>query len=277
MKTYNEQVGATHGVAVLPAAASRRHGLVGLLVLAALATVHPNFHAWCVLDRDALAAGEVWRLWTGHLAHFSVRHLLVDALVFVLLVGALRRAGECCFARVLFVGGAGLSASLCICDAWLARYGGLSGLNALLLGRLALCWFQTGGRERGAGLALLAVAVGKFTIDSIGLGGLSVEFGSVVIVPSHLSHWLGLFWGLMLPSIKAGQLFQPDPPLQFQNLGEAGTMQLSHGWNTDETRMGTRKRQPSKETNTHTKRWVTRQASSRQSPAVPCSIRGSNE
>ena len=169
-------------------------------MLAALATVHPDFHAWCVLDRDALAAGEVWRLWTGHLAHFSASHLLVDAAVFVLLTAALLRSGERRFGRLVFLGGAGLGASLLVGDASLARYGGLSGLNALLLGRLAVRWFQAGGRLRVLGLALLAVAVGKFSLDSIGLGGTGVEFGSAAVVPCHLSHWLGLAWGLALPA-----------------------------------------------------------------------------
>ena len=182
-------------------------GSVALVVglLAALATVHPAFHAWCVLDRDALAAGEVWRLWTGHLAHFSASHLLVDALVFVLLAGALRRAGECAPGRVLFTGGAFLSVSLLACDAQLARYGGLSGLNALLLGRLAVLWVQAGGRQRMAGLGLLAVAIGKFTLDSAGLGGPSVEFDSAAIAPSNLSHWLGLGWGLVLAAKRPTQ------------------------------------------------------------------------
>jgi len=92
-----------------------------------------------------------------------------------------------------------LSVSLLVCDSSLARYGGLSGLNALLVGRLALHWVQAGGRQRLFALALLAVAVGKFTLDSIGLGSPSVEFDSVAVVPSHLSHWLGLLWGLVLP------------------------------------------------------------------------------
>ncbi|PHX95846.1 MAG: hypothetical protein CK546_00450 [Pedosphaera sp.] len=173
--------------------------LAGLL-LAVLATISPAFRAVCVLDRDALAAGEVWRLWTGHLAHFSTSHLFVDALLFVLLAAALVRAGERSLVRALFVGGAVLSVSLLFCDASLARYGGLSGLNALLLGRLAMRWFQAGGRQRVLGLALLAVAVGKFTLDSVGLGGPSVEFDSVAVVPSYLSHWVGLFWGIVLPA-----------------------------------------------------------------------------
>jgi hypothetical protein len=172
--------------------------LAGLVGLAVMATVQPAFHAWCVLDRDALASAEVWRLWAGHLAHFSVSHLLVDALVFVLLVGALRRAGEDGFARVLLIGGAALSTSLMACDPSLARYGGLSGLNALLMGWLVLRWFQMGGRQRVFALALLAVGAGKFSLASLGLGAMNVEFDSVAVVPSHLSHWLGLFWGLAI-------------------------------------------------------------------------------
>lgn len=225
MKTYIDQTSAMCGAVVVPAASSRRpgraeirvrsdmltrstvagsrrHGLVGLLVLAALATAHPAFHAGGVLDRDALAAGEVWRLWTGHLAHFSVSHLLVDAVVFALLAGALRHAGEQTFGRVLFLGAAALSTSLLCCDASLAHYGGLSGINALLAGRLARRWFQAGGQERMLGFVLLTVTAGKFTLDSVGLGVTGVEFGSVAVVPSHLSHWLGLFWGLVLPRTK---------------------------------------------------------------------------
>lgn len=206
---------ATQRPAVIPMSAGQcqlvvqpRHGvhlrhrellsLAGLVGLAVMATVHPAFHAWCVLDREALAAGEVWRLWTGHLAHFSASHLRVDAVVFVLLGGALRRAGEGGFARVLLIGGAALSASLMACDPSLARYGGLSGLNALLMGWLVLRWFQMGGRQRGFALALLSVGAGKFSLDSLGLGAMSVEFDSVAVVPSHLSHWLGLFWGLAI-------------------------------------------------------------------------------
>jgi rhomboid family GlyGly-CTERM serine protease len=184
--------------------------LAGLVVLALLATVHPEVHGWCLLDRDALAAGEVWRLWTGHLAHFSLSHLAVDALVFALLAAALRRAGVGELGRVLFFGSAALSLSLLFCDAAMARYGGLSGLNALMLSWLAVRWFQAGGRKRMFGVALLAGAIGKFAFDSVGLSAPSVEF-DFDVVPSHLSHWLGLGWGLVLAAIKVGQRFQTDP------------------------------------------------------------------
>lgn len=176
--------------------------LAGVLGLAALATFSPGFHAWCVLDREALGAGAVWRLWTGHLAHFSAGHWLVDAVLFALLAMALRRAGDGSPARGLFFGGTALSASLLFCDGSLARYGGLSGLNALLLGWLAVRWLQAGGRQRALGAGLLVLAAGKFALDSLGLGAAEVRFDSAAVVPSHLSHWLGLGWGILLAAVQ---------------------------------------------------------------------------
>ena len=40
---------------------------------------------------------------------------------------------------------------------------------------------------------------GPFSFTLAGLAEPSVGFDSVAVVPSHLSHWLGLFWGLALP------------------------------------------------------------------------------
>lgn len=171
--------------------------LAGLLGLAVLATFSPAIQSWCVLDRDALAAGEVWRLWTGHLAHLTASHLCVDALMFVLLAVALRRAGERALGRVLVVGGAALSASLLVGDPTLARYGGLSGLNALLLGWLAVRWIQADERQRIIGVSMLCAAAGKFALDSAGFIQPMVAL-STDVEPCHLIHWLGLGWGIVL-------------------------------------------------------------------------------
>ncbi len=94
---------------------------------------------------------------------------------------------------------AGVCLSLLAFDLSFERYGGLSGLNALLVGRLARRWFRTGGRLGGCGLALFATATGKFSLDLARLTGPVVEFDFIAVAPSYLSHWLGLFWGLVLP------------------------------------------------------------------------------
>jgi rhomboid family GlyGly-CTERM serine protease len=54
-----------------------------LLALACigLAFVPTGFQGLLAYDRHALLAGEGWRLWTGHLVHFSWKHALADGIV----------------------------------------------------------------------------------------------------------------------------------------------------------------------------------------------------
>jgi rhomboid family GlyGly-CTERM serine protease len=66
----------------------------GVLVLAAAAaSLAPDLF---VLDREAVAQGEVWRLWTGHLVHPALAHFALDvgvgALLILFLAGRLRAA-----------------------------------------------------------------------------------------------------------------------------------------------------------------------------------------
>jgi rhomboid family GlyGly-CTERM serine protease len=54
-----------------------------LLALACvgLAFVPAGVQSLLAYDRHALLTGEVWRLWTGHLVHFSWKHALADGIV----------------------------------------------------------------------------------------------------------------------------------------------------------------------------------------------------
>ena len=60
---------------------------VGLVVAAVVVHVLPGAAGALQYDRTALARGEVWRLFTAHLAHFSGNHLAWDATV-ALVLGA---------------------------------------------------------------------------------------------------------------------------------------------------------------------------------------------
>lgn len=62
----------------------RSYGAPGLalacLLLACLPESGSAALAW---ERDAILAGQWWRLWTGHLVHFGWQHALSDAVVLV--------------------------------------------------------------------------------------------------------------------------------------------------------------------------------------------------
>lgn len=108
--------------------------------------------AW---QRDALLRGELWRLWTGHIVHFSPAHALADTLA-VAATGALAETtlGPRRMAAVLLLGAPLLSVGLVACAPALAEYRGASGL-AILLAVLAggLAW-----RDRPDARPLLSFA-----------------------------------------------------------------------------------------------------------------------
>jgi rhomboid family GlyGly-CTERM serine protease len=88
--------------------------------------------------RAEVFGGEVWRLWTGHLVHFSGSHLFWNLAVFVpsaMWLERLDRRGGRVF---LLVASPLISLLLLAFDPSLLRYGGLSGLATGTLVLLAL-------------------------------------------------------------------------------------------------------------------------------------------
>ncbi len=90
-------------------------------------------------SRAALADGEVWRLLTGHLMHFSWSHLAADIGGFLLLGVLLEREqGRATLASLLVLLALGTSAALWLFVPELGYYGGISALNYGLLTWLCL-------------------------------------------------------------------------------------------------------------------------------------------
>jgi rhomboid family GlyGly-CTERM serine protease len=63
------------------------HVLPLILLMLALGVAHEWVNPWLRYDRDAIAAGEVWRLLTCHLVHLNVWHMVMNLAGFAL----------CCF------------------------------------------------------------------------------------------------------------------------------------------------------------------------------------
>lgn len=137
-----------------------------------------------VFEREAVLAGQAWRLLSGHFVHFGAVHLALNAAAYALLAFWAIRAGRCrATMLLLLLGGPLLSGVLLITGAtW---YAGLSGL---LHGIAVLLVLGLPGAARWLGLALI---VGKLAWQSLGDNDGWIPLTQV----SHLAHWTGAALG----------------------------------------------------------------------------------
>lgn len=179
--------------------------LFTLLALAALALQFSGpgpFREFLIYDRTALAAGETWRLWTGHLCHFGWFHALADTTVFTFASIALTRrrglslTGTCVHSLVALP--AFISLAIFFLDPAMPRYAGLSGINVALLVFLSLDGFR---RNRGDWFwpALLAVHAIELLVENVngGIGGGAIRFDEPAIRIATIAHLAGAAYGFL--------------------------------------------------------------------------------
>lgn len=93
----------------------------------------PDASSLLEFDRRALLGGEVWRLWTGHLVHYSAQHALIDlATAFIAAIIAAQSFGARRALAALALGAPFISVGLLLAAPQLAHYRGASGLAVLL-------------------------------------------------------------------------------------------------------------------------------------------------
>lgn len=146
----------------------------------------PGLQHLLVYDRLAIQAGELWRLGTACLVHFSTSHLLWDLLVFVAAGCVIQVRGYrgytivCCLAAVI------PSVWLLLISPELTRYGGLSGLATGAVAYLCLCELPRSGRHRSKWLSILAMIALKICVETITRTSLFADDGfvSFQVLPS---------------------------------------------------------------------------------------------
>jgi len=139
-------------------------------------------------DRAAIAAGEVWRVFTGHLVHLGLGHLLLNAAglaLVALLVGRELRVRS--WLAALLVCALATSAGLWWLAPEVAWYVGLSGvLHGLLVTGLARAIRNGHARALHAtllGLVVLKLGWEQYAGATAGTAWLS---GGPVVVDAHL-------------------------------------------------------------------------------------------
>jgi len=170
------------------------------LACAGLAWCPPAVNAWLAYERQAILAGQFWRLWSAHLVHFSARHALADALVFFLLaalaereIGA-RRLGLC-----VALGAPFISAGLLLMAPDLAYYRGASGIAAMVAILAGASLWRTRPARRGVLLLLAAIWLSKTACEALGISSDLANLPPDVVV-AWQAHALGAAWGLLAAS-----------------------------------------------------------------------------
>ena len=177
--TPRRKVSREATTAVLPA-------LAVVVLVAALAAGGDAVSEALRFDRDAIGAGEAWRLVTGHLVHLGSRHMLLNGAGLLLvgfLVGREYRPRD--WAVVLLASMASIDAGLWWLKPSLDWYVGLSGV---LHG-----WFAAGIvgallKRRPDAWLLLGLLLGKLVLEQLqgALPGSAAAAGGPVVVDAHL-------------------------------------------------------------------------------------------
>ncbi|NYE59556.1 rhomboid family GlyGly-CTERM serine protease [Duganella sp. 1224] len=121
-------------------------------------------------DRHAILSGEIWRLWTCHLVHYSARHALMDFAT-ALAAGAiaLPALGWRRLCLIVALSAPLISAGLLLLAPDLLYYRGASGMAVMLVVLAAGTLWPRAGRRARAALVLLGVALSvKIAAEALG-------------------------------------------------------------------------------------------------------------
>jgi len=159
------------------------------MVVAVIIQGLPELRASLLYDRTALADGQFWRVWTGHLVHFGWPHLVVDAGLLAILGWFVERSHPAFTRWSLVLMPLFISAVIWWFDPTMQRYGGLSAVNLGLLLYLAAQgwrrdwtdWFWP---------AVIAIYVGELAFEYYrgGHGGGAIRFDDASIRVATSAH-----------------------------------------------------------------------------------------
>ncbi|MBC2760173.1 rhombosortase [Thiobacillus sp.] len=183
-----------------------------ILAMACLAAGFTSLEPQFAFDRQNIMAGELWRLWTGHLVHFSLAQRLLDVGT-LLIVGWLaeREWGSGPTAIAMLLGMPAISASLLLVSPDLIQFRGVSGIVMLLaLAAATSIWHDHPSARPG--LAVLGVAAAiKTLLDASGMQ-----------TPSSLPAGVSVAWQAHVSGAAIGWMAARYRLQRMPRAGEAG-------------------------------------------------------
>jgi rhomboid family GlyGly-CTERM serine protease len=151
-------------------------------------------------DPALVARGEVWRVFTGHLAHWNGSHLFWDTLVLVALGAVCERADRTTF--LLGIGAASLviGCLLPVLAPTTTSYRGLSGIDSALFALLAIQG-RRAGNHRWLGVAALVAFAVKCLWEWWTATPVFVENAIAGMVPVPAAHVAGAVCGVLTGTV----------------------------------------------------------------------------
>ena len=200
--------------------AVRHHGpwLLVALISGAIFFI-PGASAVFQYDRLAIARGEIWRIWTGHLCHFGFEHLGWDLVTFCFL-GALCCRNDQKHIPLLILGSATLiSAGVFLLHPEMRLYRGLSGIDSALFVYLATVGIRNAMREQDGKIAFvyataLLAFLAKIIYELFTAQSVFVDSHQADMIPVPLAHVLGAAVGVLtnfVPTTTQKAVSDPSP------------------------------------------------------------------
>jgi rhomboid family GlyGly-CTERM serine protease len=135
-------------------------------------------------EREAVLAGDFWRLVTGHLVHGSSRHLLLNGIGIVLVASLFPRHYPVAAWLLVLVGSmAAIDVGFVFWEPQVTWYVGLSGVLHGALAAGAIAWWRY--EKKALALALSVILIGKLAWEQW-RGGLPLAGSLPVVVEAHL-------------------------------------------------------------------------------------------
>ena len=172
---------------------------LAIAAAAAAACLCPPLAAALVYDRGAVLGGEILRLVTGPLVHFSGDHLLFNVLVFAAAGYLVERRHPRIFALLCLAASLAGGLFLLLLSPGMDVFGGLSGIATMAVVFLAVDEIRTGSRTSPLWLLVLALTAGKMVLETALGSPLFTAAEGVVLVPSaHVAGALTALAGQVL-------------------------------------------------------------------------------
>lgn len=165
-----------------------------IVSLAIIVYSFPRLSSLLVYDRQAILSGELWRLLTAPLVHFSASHIFWDILVFSVAGFAINASRFPCFWLVCSFTAFIPSVIFLMAFPNLEYYGGLSGLATGAAAYFCLCSMFKTRRKRLIWLLILVVMGTKIFIEAAMDESIFVQAESIPfqVLPSvHIVGYLG--------------------------------------------------------------------------------------